>query len=127
MDTLVAQYSKPMFEKENYDRDDQMQMYQPTPTLSLRFAMPPIAQVRFDPSFSAFSGALISIIFYLVELVLITQIIVALSLAPCSNRRLCEPELPDQDCTRYYNFSIQISRGYHRSDRFESHSRELDR
>jgi hypothetical protein len=45
MDTLVAQYSKPMFEKENYSQDDQMELYQAAPSLSLRFAMPPVAQV----------------------------------------------------------------------------------
>merc|ERR1711964_889448 len=44
MDTLVAQYSRPMFEKENYAEEDQMELYQPTPSLSLKFAMPPIAQ-----------------------------------------------------------------------------------
>lgn len=46
MDTLVAQYSRPMFEKENYSQDDQMELYQPGLTLSPRFAMPPVAQVR---------------------------------------------------------------------------------
>jgi 20S proteasome subunit beta 5 len=49
MDTLVAQYSKPMFEKENYDQDDQMELYQGAPSLSLRFAMPPVAQVSLQP------------------------------------------------------------------------------
>jgi hypothetical protein len=46
MDTLVAQYSRPMFEKENYSEEEQMDLYQGAPSLSLRFAMPPIAQVR---------------------------------------------------------------------------------
>jgi hypothetical protein len=45
MDTLVAQYSQPMFEKEQYNQDDQMELYQPAPSLSLKFAMPPVAQV----------------------------------------------------------------------------------
>jgi hypothetical protein len=45
MDTLVAQYSKPMFEKEDYSQDDQMELYQSAPSLSLKFAMPPVAQV----------------------------------------------------------------------------------
>lgn len=57
MDTLVAQYSRPMFEKENYDQDDQMELYQGTPSLSLRFAMPPIAQVSFDMLSTAISEA----------------------------------------------------------------------
>jgi len=33
-----------MFEKESYSEDDQMELYQGTPSLSLRFAMPPVAQ-----------------------------------------------------------------------------------
>jgi hypothetical protein len=52
MDTLVAQYSQPKFEKENYSEDDQMELYQPTPSLSLKFAMPPVAQVRTSHLFS---------------------------------------------------------------------------
>jgi hypothetical protein len=61
MDTLVAQYSKPMFEKENSE-EDQLELYQGTPNLSLRFAMPPVAQVRQDPlshiffNFSSFAN-----------------------------------------------------------------------
>jgi 20S proteasome subunit beta 5 len=45
MDTLVAQYSRPMFEKENYSQDEQVELYQSAPILSPRFAMPPVAQV----------------------------------------------------------------------------------
>lgn len=45
MDTLVAQYSRPMFEKENFSEDDQLELYQQAPVLSPRFAMPPVAQV----------------------------------------------------------------------------------
>ncbi|PBP21237.1 proteasome A-type and B-type [Diplocarpon rosae] len=43
MDTLVAQYSRPMFEKENHT-EEELELYQPTPSLSLKFAMPPVAQ-----------------------------------------------------------------------------------
>jgi hypothetical protein len=57
MDTLVATYSKPMFEKENYSQDDQVDFYNPAPSLSLKFAMPPIAQVRRLKSPMAPSGA----------------------------------------------------------------------
>jgi hypothetical protein len=46
MDTLVAQYSRPMFEKENNNEEDQMDFYNPTPSMSLKFAMPPVAHVR---------------------------------------------------------------------------------
>lgn len=58
MDTLVAQYSKPMFEKENYNQDDQVDLYNPAPSLSLRFAMPPIAQVSCSPSPTVLNRAL---------------------------------------------------------------------
>jgi hypothetical protein len=50
MDTLVAQYSRPMLEKENFSDDDQMKLYQADPILTLRFAMPPVAQVSVRPS-----------------------------------------------------------------------------
>jgi hypothetical protein len=46
-----------MFEKENYSQDDQMELYQPAPSLSLKFAMPPIAQVCFVPSLPILSQA----------------------------------------------------------------------
>jgi len=49
MDTLVAQYTQPMFERENYSQDDQMELYQPPRSLSLKFAMPPVAQVCINP------------------------------------------------------------------------------
>jgi 20S proteasome subunit beta 5 len=46
MDTLVSRYSRPMFENEGYNQDEQEELYAPIPSLSLRFAMPPIAHVR---------------------------------------------------------------------------------
>lgn len=45
MDSLVAQYRRPMFDNE-YNQDDQQELYDSTPSLSLKFAMPPVAQVR---------------------------------------------------------------------------------
>lgn len=45
MDALVARYSRPMFENEGYSREDQEELYQSVPSLSLKFAMPPVAQV----------------------------------------------------------------------------------
>ena len=45
MDTLVAQYSRPAFETEGYSRDEQQELSQVTPPLSLNFALPPIANV----------------------------------------------------------------------------------
>jgi len=125
MDTLVTQYSQPMFEKEQYSQDDQMDLYQAAPSLSLRFAMPPIAQVCIDLSCGPYYTALPAISFYF-ELLLIHSPFTALSVAPRSNRRQCQPWLPYQDRTRYYNISIQISRRYHSSDRFEGYGRQLD-
>ena len=51
---------------------------------------------------------------------------IALSLAPRSNRRPCQPELPHQDRTRYDDVSIQIPRWHYRSDGFESNGGQLD-
>lgn len=45
MDALVARYSRPAFEDEGYNSDDQQELAQVTPPLSLKFALPPIAQV----------------------------------------------------------------------------------
>jgi 20S proteasome subunit beta 5 len=45
MDALVAQYSRPAFEDEGYSSEDQQELTQVTPPLSLKFALPPIAQV----------------------------------------------------------------------------------
>jgi hypothetical protein len=82
MDTLVAQYSKPMFEKESYSQDDQMELYQAAPSLSLRFAMPPVAQVCLSPSLSLLPGALQ----WSAGCMLMTLCNVAFSLASSSNR-----------------------------------------
>ena len=45
MDTLVAQYSRPAFYNEGYSQYEQQELTQATPPLSLRFALPPIANV----------------------------------------------------------------------------------
>lgn len=49
MDVLVAQYSRPAFENENegYSQQEQYELSQTIPPLSLNFAMPPIANVGF--------------------------------------------------------------------------------
>jgi 20S proteasome subunit beta 5 len=48
MDTLVARYSRPMFSNEGYAKEQQeeLEAVQEVPALSLKFAMPPVAQVR---------------------------------------------------------------------------------
>lgn len=45
MDTLVSRYARPMFENEGYSQNDQQDLYESVPSLSLKFAMPPVAQV----------------------------------------------------------------------------------
>ncbi|OBT66597.1 20S proteasome subunit beta 5 [Pseudogymnoascus sp. 23342-1-I1] len=46
MDSLVARYSRPMFANEGYAKEQQeeMELVQEVPALSLKFAMPPVAQ-----------------------------------------------------------------------------------
>ncbi|KAL9014383.1 MAG: hypothetical protein Q9173_000960 [Seirophora scorigena] len=43
MNSLVAQYSRPAFRNEGYSEQEQDELSQTTPPLSLRFAMPPLA------------------------------------------------------------------------------------
>jgi 20S proteasome subunit beta 5 len=44
MDSLVAQYSRPAFQNEGYDEQDQQQLASDLqPQLSLNFALPPVA------------------------------------------------------------------------------------
>ena len=47
MDTLVAQYTRPLFENEGPSQEEQLDLVQALPPLSLKFALPPIAQVSF--------------------------------------------------------------------------------
>ena len=46
MDSLVTQYSRPAFENEGYSKEEQLELSETTPPLSLRFALPPLANVR---------------------------------------------------------------------------------
>ena len=45
MDTLVARYTRPSYENEGYSSEEYQELSEPTPTLSLKFALPPTAQV----------------------------------------------------------------------------------
>ena len=45
MDSLVSTYSRSAFEDEGYSPDEQQELVQATPPLSLKFAMPPMANV----------------------------------------------------------------------------------
>lgn len=44
MDSLVAQYSQPAYSEEGQSHEEQLELYQATPELSLKFALPPVAQ-----------------------------------------------------------------------------------
>jgi 20S proteasome subunit beta 5 len=46
MDSLVAQYSRPAYTEEGPSEEEQLQLYSGAPELSLKFAVPPVAQVR---------------------------------------------------------------------------------
>ena len=48
MDTLVARYSRPAYQQEDPLKafEEQDELMNPTNSLSIKFAMPPIAQVR---------------------------------------------------------------------------------
>jgi 20S proteasome subunit beta 5 len=45
MDSLVAQYSRPADADEGPSEQEQLELYSGTPELSLKFALPPVAQV----------------------------------------------------------------------------------
>ena len=47
MDTLVSQYAGSRFEDEGYASDEQYELSQPTPSLSLKFALPPLSSVSY--------------------------------------------------------------------------------
>lgn len=47
MDTLVARYSRPAYQQtEVFSEQEQQDLTDAAPTLSLKFAMPPVAHVR---------------------------------------------------------------------------------
>ena len=45
MDSLVAQYSRPIDAEEGQTEEQQLELYSGAPELSLKFALPPVAQV----------------------------------------------------------------------------------
>jgi len=45
MDTFVSTYSRPAFEDEGYSSEENLDLVQATPPLSLKFAMPPMPNV----------------------------------------------------------------------------------
>lgn len=83
MDTLVAQYSRPAFENEGYSEQEQYELSQTLPPLSLNFAMPPIANVGFT-----FFNAM-----YYLKLVLILLLVICIF----ADRRLARSFPPSYD------------------------------
>jgi 20S proteasome subunit beta 5 len=51
MDSLVAKYSRPAYQQDEPLQafDEQDELMNPTNSLSIKFAMPPVAQVRCSP------------------------------------------------------------------------------
>jgi len=45
MDSLVAHYTRPAYTEEGQTQDEQLELHNGTPKLSLEFALPPVAQV----------------------------------------------------------------------------------
>ena len=45
MDTLVAHYSRPAYQEEGYNQEEQLELADVAPPLDLKFALPPTAQV----------------------------------------------------------------------------------
>ena len=45
MDTLVARYGRPTFADEGYSQSEQQELSQMTPSISLNFTLPPLANV----------------------------------------------------------------------------------
>lgn len=48
METLVARYGRPAFEDEGYSQSEQLELSRITPSLSLNFTLPPLANVSFQ-------------------------------------------------------------------------------
>lgn len=49
MDVLIAQYSEPLFDDEILNDEDKLMLTSSKLGPSLKFALPPVAQVRFLP------------------------------------------------------------------------------
>lgn len=50
MDALVSQYARPAYQDEGFNtEDEETQLVNSLPPLGLKFALPPIPQVRYAP------------------------------------------------------------------------------
>jgi hypothetical protein len=113
MDSLVAQYSRPADAEEGPSVEEQLELYSGAPELSLKFALPPVAQVRICTPSN--------------PMVVHTDIAMTVSIMAARNDgRLLQPQLPHQDRPRYHNACLPLQGRHHRSHRFASNSRKLD-
>jgi hypothetical protein len=134
MDTLVARYSRPAaLTRETYAEDFQDELHDDnTHNLSLKFAMPPVAQVSSSPAPSATCWSSLPPLqcgqqhpsTFHHELTMFSS--TALGMAPSSNRRPCQPAMPHQDCPWYHHPRLPLPGRHHRRHRFSSHGRQLD-
>ena len=125
MDALVAQYSRPAFENEGYSLEEQQELSEATPPLSLKFALPPIASVSYTQIRSVNQETACSS--PVTRRDKANTVLSAFCLPSSNNRRSCQPKLPYQTCTRYHNPSIPLPRRHHSRHGFKSHGRKLDR
>ena len=114
MDTLVARYTRPSYENEGYSEQDYQELSESIPSLSLKFALPPIAQVGACSAFHHVRDVP-------------NSPPVALRLPPRHDRRLLEPKLPDQARARHHDLSLPLPGRHHRRDRLPSDGGQLDR
>jgi hypothetical protein len=113
MDSLVSQYSRPAHTEEGPSEEEQLQLYSGTPELSLKFALPPVAQVRYDIGARIVDRG-------------DTNTKTVSIMAPRNDGRLLQSQLPHQDRPRNYHPRFPLQGWYHRSHRLASHSRKLD-
>ena len=124
MDTLVAQYSRPVHEDEVSSSREELELSQAAPPLSLNFALPPVARVRLICAVQD-THHLSKTSFEL--LANLRVMMTAFSLAPGDDRRLLEPRLPHQTSPWHDDTRVSISRRNHRCDGLSSDGGELDR
>jgi hypothetical protein len=100
MDSLVSQYSRPAYTEEGQTEEEQLQLYSGTPELSLKFALPPVAQVHFFPyKITGTSSA--------------NQSIIVSIMAPRNDGRLLQPQLPHQDRPRHHDPRLPLQGRHH--------------
>jgi len=119
MDTLVARYSRPAYQQnELFSEQEQQDLMDGAPALSLKFAMPPVAHVSFCLGCPQEYG---------IKVRLTSLFPPAFCLAPRRDRRPLQSNLPHQDCARHNDTCVPVPGRYYRCDGLASHSGKLDR